>query len=230
MKHAFTLSEVLITLGIISVVAAMTLPTLVKNYQKSVTVNRPKSVYSILYQAVRRSEVDNGTLDTWDIPAKSTAYEPSKTFATTYFTPYLKNVQECKGKHCLSDVSYDIDGTKRVNKSELYTLVLANGTTIYFFPRGNIVEIGIDINGKQAPNTRGKDKFTLIVSKNAISSDYFGIQDKPGLFFYGQGQSNDYLKTTRYACSKTEGIDYRGLFCGALIMQNGWKIPYDYPW
>ena len=41
-KFAFTLAEVLITLGIIGVVAAMTMPALVANYQKTVTVNRLK--------------------------------------------------------------------------------------------------------------------------------------------------------------------------------------------
>lgn len=38
-KNAFTLAEVLITLGIIGVVAAMTLPTLIANYQKQVYAN-----------------------------------------------------------------------------------------------------------------------------------------------------------------------------------------------
>ena len=42
MQIAFTLSEVLITLGIIGIVAAMTLPALIGNYQKHVTVNKLK--------------------------------------------------------------------------------------------------------------------------------------------------------------------------------------------
>lgn len=37
---AFTLAEVLITLGIIGIVAAMTIPTLINNYQKKITVTR----------------------------------------------------------------------------------------------------------------------------------------------------------------------------------------------
>ena len=41
-KFGFTLAEVLITLGIIGVVAALTLPSLVTNYQKQVTVNKLK--------------------------------------------------------------------------------------------------------------------------------------------------------------------------------------------
>ena len=50
MKHkAFTMAEVLITLGIIGIVAAMTLPALVAKYQKNVTSNRLKKKYIQLY-------------------------------------------------------------------------------------------------------------------------------------------------------------------------------------
>ena len=52
MKKAFTLAEVLITLGIIGIVAAMTLPSLIANYQKKVTVNRLKQAYSMINQAL----------------------------------------------------------------------------------------------------------------------------------------------------------------------------------
>ena len=231
-KMAFTLAEVLITLGVIGVIAAMTLPTVIKNYQKKVTVERLKSTYSLLYQAVRMSENDNGTLDTWEIPAESQAYDVGKGFAEKYFTPYLKKTKECRGKDCFSEYTYYLDGAKVKNTSDKYSLQLANGVVINFYPRNNwnLCEIGIDINGKKGPNTLGKDKFVLVLTNKPIPKDTFGIQNKPGLYFYGQGNSIDYLKTKKYACSKTEGTKYRGMFCGALIMQSGWKMPNDYPW
>lgn len=40
MKKAFTLAETLITLGVIGVVAALTLPTLINSYKKQVTTAR----------------------------------------------------------------------------------------------------------------------------------------------------------------------------------------------
>ena len=51
-KFAFTLAEVLITLGIIGIVSAMTIPTLINNYQKKVTVTRLQQTYSMLNQAL----------------------------------------------------------------------------------------------------------------------------------------------------------------------------------
>lgn len=47
MKKAFTLAEVLITLGIIGVVASMTMPSLISKYQERVFVERLKQTYSI---------------------------------------------------------------------------------------------------------------------------------------------------------------------------------------
>ena len=55
-KTAFTLAEVLITLGIIGVVAAMTLPALTANFQKMVLKNQFKKQYSQMQEAVKRVE------------------------------------------------------------------------------------------------------------------------------------------------------------------------------
>jgi len=61
MKKAFTLAEVLITLGIIGVVAAITIPSLIANYQKRVIETTLKEDYSIMAQVNRlmiANEVD----------------------------------------------------------------------------------------------------------------------------------------------------------------------------
>ena len=49
-KHAFTLSETLITLGILGMVASMTLPAVVNKYQEKVTVTKLKKIYSVFSQ------------------------------------------------------------------------------------------------------------------------------------------------------------------------------------
>ena len=64
-KAAFTLAEVLITLGIIGIVAAMTLPTLIANYQKKVVETRLISFYSKINQAYRMSYAENGDTADW---------------------------------------------------------------------------------------------------------------------------------------------------------------------
>ena len=57
---AFTLAEVLITLGIIGIIAAMTLPTLLSNYRKQVAETRVAKFYSTMNQAIQRAENDYG--------------------------------------------------------------------------------------------------------------------------------------------------------------------------
>ena len=59
---SFTMAEVLITLGIIGIVAAMTLPALIQKYQKQETSARLKKFYTTMNQAIMMSEIDNGVI------------------------------------------------------------------------------------------------------------------------------------------------------------------------
>ena len=63
-RNAFTLAEVLITLGIIGVVAAITLPILIQKQQKMVWVNQLKKEYSVISQVTQKVIADDG-VDTW---------------------------------------------------------------------------------------------------------------------------------------------------------------------
>lgn len=66
MKKGFTLAEVLITLGIIGIVAALTIPNLIENYEKYITVVKLKRAYSIISQVVERAIADYGDIKNWD--------------------------------------------------------------------------------------------------------------------------------------------------------------------
>lgn len=56
----FTLAEVLIVLGIIGLIADMTIPTIINQSQKRIAETRILKFYSSMHQAVKLSEVDNG--------------------------------------------------------------------------------------------------------------------------------------------------------------------------
>ena len=94
-KAAFTLAEVLITLGIIGVVAAMTLPTLVGNYKNKELSTRAKKTYSLISQALQKYQSDNGTVG--DITG---LFDTSKNSAdvTTAFSKYFKATRVCTSK------------------------------------------------------------------------------------------------------------------------------------
>ena len=59
-KLGFTLAEVLITLGIIGVVAAITLPTVINKAQSMILKNQFKKAYSTFYNAMKLVQVQNG--------------------------------------------------------------------------------------------------------------------------------------------------------------------------
>lgn len=65
-KTAFTLAEVLITLGIIGVVAAMTLPTLIQQHQKQVYVTQLQKAVNTWDNMMRKMQADEGVTELKD--------------------------------------------------------------------------------------------------------------------------------------------------------------------
>lgn len=238
-KYGFTLSEVLITLGVIGAIAAITLPTLIKNYQKHVTVNRLKHAYSLVYQAVRMSETENGLLENWNIPSTgfdSTTYNYGKIFFEQYLKPYIKVANECsyRSAECWAEkytFSNGVDSAfVSASTNHTYGVVLANGIVLGFFPRGDRVEVYTDLNGKKGPNQYGKDFYNIVIVKTP-RNDGYGIYDKSGVYMFGQGRNRSQLLSgNSYVCSKNSETLKAGNYCGALIMSDGWKISNDYPW
>ena len=88
-RIAFTLAEVLVTLGIIGVVSAMTVPTLMQNYQRQSYVTQLHKVYNEVQQATLRKLTDTNAINL--IEAGLTTTDSMKTFLHDYF----KVVQDC---------------------------------------------------------------------------------------------------------------------------------------
>ncbi len=235
---AFTLAEVLITLGIIGVVAAMTLPSLVQNYRKSVVENKLKSEYSLISNAIRMSEAKNGSSEDWATCDGDSSFECTKSFFDTYLAPELKTVKICGNdnkEECWTE-PVSLSGKKGYlsplidNKG--LTAILSNGTSLYMWAGGQNSEaahlqIWFDIDGP----TKGK---------GIIGADVFGTitffkareEISAGTFMQGCAKLLDvdnYKNDTEYGCSKDVDTQLAGFYCGALIEQNGWKIPKDYP-
>ena len=91
--NGFTLAEVLITLGIIGVVAAMTLPSLIANYKEKELVTRAKRTYSVVMNAINAYNTDNESLGDY-----STLMDASKSNEEILaeFSKYFNNAMLCK--------------------------------------------------------------------------------------------------------------------------------------
>ncbi len=227
---AFTLAEVLITLAIIGVVAALTVPTVVRNYQKQQTVVKLKKAYTQLHQAIGLSEIDNGATNTWDYTLDS------KTFYDKYLKGYLK-VSKVLGSVSTDALGIEykfLDGTKATEWTFVgsggYKLILNDGTLISF---GAGVEHGrkiiyFDINGFKKPNTCGKDLFGFaIVPKYKIVPFGFNLPTSSGSFGETLDRNKIITSTSSFACNKN---GKHALWCAALIMADNWTISDDYPW
>lgn len=171
----FTLAEVLITLGIIGVVAAITIPILVNNYQERQIVTKLKKNYSLMAQVFRRAQDDDLVLDTEIIPIKDkngndVEYEIYK---IDFLLNYLTIAQYCgsEAKGCF-DVEYKkLIGSKErdfENLAYYKKFILADGTSIamqsYTPEKGFVGEMWIDVNGKRKPNVVGKDIFLFLIN------------------------------------------------------------------
>ncbi len=104
-KLGFTLAEVLITLAIIGVVAALTVPTVIRNYQERQTVTALKKFYTEISQAWARAQVENSTPDTWNWGTGGDSASADKLI--DYLAPYLKITKRCGGQSgCFSPDTY----------------------------------------------------------------------------------------------------------------------------
>ncbi len=168
-KVAFTLAEVLITLGIIGVVAAMTIPTVITKYKEKQTVTQLKAAQSILYNAIKLAEAENGPLETWG--ELGLTEECSKLVADK-IKPYLKIVKDCgvddSNGVCIGKGYYKkLTGSNHANYSEnnvyhAYKIILSNGISVFWHGSGNNIYFMVDLNGSKEPNTWGKDLFSFV--------------------------------------------------------------------
>ena len=110
-KKGFTLAEVLIVLGIIGIVAQVTLPSLVKSYQKTIYVSSLKKAYTEFNQALIQIAADNGCVG--DLAC--TGFFADNNWYALYdeMVKHFKVVKECRdmfSRGCLPDsVSQNYD-------------------------------------------------------------------------------------------------------------------------
>ncbi len=231
-KRAFTLAEVLITLGIIGVVAAMTIPTLINSYKKKVVETQLKHSYSIINQAVKLSVAENDEVAGWDFTL------PAEEFMKRYFTPYIK--VDVKKVSTDTGMLGDIESALSINGTQFlinrYTVRPTGG--LYHFLR-----ITVDINGTQKPNQQGRDRFNFYIvptAKNVYNTgegDCLHYVPSEGVYYDGYGFTDKELISYSWrGCrgEKAKDKDYDdesaiNSFCVGMIARNNWKIPKDYP-
>ena len=245
---AFTLAEILITLGIIGVVAAMTIPSIIIDYQKKHTVEALKKAYSTLDQALVSSIFENGEPEHWNLESLKGGNDFYEKIAEVYLIPYMKGVTKLKLSGKRINWNYP-DGSSMGGITGGYpTHALNDGMLLNFWgliyektdetlKNGNYyksnLRITVDINGAKGPNRFGRDVFAFSlfpyhkVHKGKLLPGWFE-QCGSGVLHIDMTETELLSNAKCAACaSDHSGL---GLGCSVLIMNNSWSITDAYPW
>ena len=221
---AFTLAEILVTIGIIGFVSAMTIPSLISNAKDTRFRTQFLKTYTVIQQAIKRMEAD-------DIAIESKLYNRRANPFYRTLLSYLTNSTDCGD--CLSFRKNPLPiGCFDFDKNSYRTF---NGTKIldkrYFddgqilMPGGSLVIVEqplypgaekdqrtyvfVDVNGTKPPNRLGHDLFVLQFTDN-------------GLLPMGQN-GTDYAEasgSTNKYCDKHSGIANNGMSCSSILFRR----------
>ena len=189
-RKAFTLAEVLITLGIIGVIAALTISSIVSHYQEKQTISQLKKSYSLLSQAFASAINDNGTIDGW---CERGDFDACSVIMNDIIQPYFSVVRKCFSvdKKCFAYKYRHLNDSRElsltyersqflVNDGASFMILASAGsnhpqnwcknflsdtTNNYFFNCGYAY---VDVNGPKRPNVLGRDVFIFKIYKDGI--------------------------------------------------------------
>ncbi len=179
-KLAFTLAEVLITLGIIGIVAAITIPQLINNYKAKRLQTQFLKSYSTIQQAFKEMEADDVSTD----PTTYNTLEYYKTFMNYLQAPMDCGIGDNKYLPCVymrDSSSKDYKPYKtydgKTNASMILfddgQIALQDGTLLLFenyAPRMRVF-VSVDLNGyNNKPNRWGYDLFTFQLVDNQLKA------------------------------------------------------------
>ena len=243
LNPAFTLAEVLVTLGIIGVVSALTVPALMQNHQRKTYVTQLHKVYNEFQQAAEAQKTERNALTLSEAGVRSDAA------MGTFLRNQFKIVKDCTGSpsDCFADSYKNMNGgdVTAYSNTSAPCFALASGAvicakysksernnsggitvgglpTINFNYIENLIgDLVIDINGKEGPNVVGRDLFIAgIYADGTISSANTKMVE---ITQTGQTPATNLDKCKR-ATSITRQSD--ASWCFDEIIQNNWEMDY----
>ncbi len=233
LNQGFSLAEVLITLGIIGVVAAMTIPLMMSKYNRYVTETRLKGVYSTILQAYKMAQYNEVSLydsKTEDADVNGFSYDRSKAVFEAMFLPVFSGgTMYPKGSTSFN--FYSADGSTSFGTNYIHEMYyeLNNGTVLGFTRGGNYdgMMFKIILNSQKKKLLAGKDYFTLLFRNDghgnyAYSPLFKNKYETPS----GRIKVLEYCKSNSRYPANSSSTDS---FCAHAIIQNSFKIPDDYP-
>jgi prepilin-type N-terminal cleavage/methylation domain-containing protein len=212
-SQGFTLAEVLITLGIVGIVAALTLPGLVTSYKERVVVTKLKKAYSALSQAYLLAQQEHGEVSGW-FSEMNDINDRHEVFFNN-IKPYLKVSKECgvSVKGCLapgyaknfqgdtdSSANYETMDYKFIMSDGILVILHVNNIALTCKDNEPCAAFRVDVDGGfKGPYTYGKDIFHFGATPTRV---------------YPLGMPDD----TNNPCSITSTSSRNGMGCAAWVL------------
>lgn len=208
MKKALTIGELLITMGIIGVIAMLTLPGFIQDYHKRVYTTKLKKSVEMIENAVNQACADNNVSYFYQTPYVNTA--DSGKHQQDFIDKYFKkaggiNKNPFATKYKILETGTEV-GNSLVDSHGWAKL--AGGEALYFYcGRGSEYCIfRIDINSTDGPNIGGRDFFAIFV--NNKTNELF-----------------DNFDSSKCGKKNTLGA-HLGYGCFAKLLENNWEMNY----
>ena len=220
-KHlAFTLTELLMALTIVGVLAVLTVPILINNFQNRLFATQIKNFSAEIEQFAQDQLITHKTRDLMDTDFG----EPSKLLTDGHFSI----VKICTADKSLKDcwktlaggkdkVTYkNLDGKNPNPTLNNLTVILKNGimficTKSAAYP--DFIVIRVDVNGNDKPNIDGRDLFAFYLTPKGHVVDYDYILNSG---------SDINTKISNCRTEKTHSPQW----CYSALISNNWKMDY----
>lgn len=241
----FTLAEVLITLSIIGIVASLTIPNMMANYQKHVYVTKLKKFYSVFQQGLKGYAASMGC-STMSCTGLFDNTNPDIADNFMKEIPKIFKVNKACAPvqdNCLAENVSTLN--KEISSSmvlfyDYYTFRTLDGLVFDINPRTcNAYQVNdsklknacgfttVDVNGNKKPNQLGRDVFVFYIGNDGVLYPEYGTEYVKAS---ADGQYWKFLSADVKGCGtageKTFASNNRGYACTARIMEEGWEMNY----
>jgi len=240
---AFTLSEVLITVGIIGVISALTVPTLVKNYQTKANVIQLRKVVSEIENAVDMLITEEGktSLASTSIAQDGGVDNFIRTHFKTIKTCSSENTNECFANEDYISINGDGASTFSCDGN---SYILANSAAICA-SRAMLVDIDATLDGQKLENANRQVEgvnIELYIDTNGAQGPNIGGRDMFHMFIQPDGKIYDQANYANFICGGNPQVCLLpgngqhnlpdcinkafGSGCFARILDNNWEMNY----
>jgi len=217
-RKGFTLAEVLITLAVVGVVAAMTLPSVINKFRAKALETGFKKSYSNINKAFLNAKLELESDSIYrDYAVYNYGYNQFSKFSEVFYKK-LNAIEKFKGTYGLKTYSGESSICGPAGMCTVPKTILADGSSIETAVNGGKIWFVVDTNGPyKKPNRRGHDVFTFIINDN---SDKIQMLKMEKLYTEDELKNVPYPSFEGYPCSDKSKQEANGIGCAWYAFNN----------